>query len=94
MEKRVKHFTSNWPEDLAYQMNKFLMETKGKVHDTKYLRDIDAVDAKYCAFVTYTPEEEENEEKIKRPEEGKKSNGGIQGRRVAFPFIQRSYCKV
>jgi hypothetical protein len=93
MEKRIKIFISNWPEEIEWQVNDFLNKTLGKLHEVIYLRDLASVNDKFSILITYTPEEE-NEKKRQGSEKNEKSHAGVQGKRIALRFEERPYCKV
>ena len=86
MEKRVMNFEASNPSELAYNINRFFIQNKGRVHEIHYLRDEGA----YCAFLTYTPEGESGQE-AKKSEEG---HSRVEGKRVALWEQNGAPCKI
>lgn len=93
MEKRIKIFKSNWPEDIEYQVNEFLKNTHGRLHDVTYDRDLSVFEEKHTILITYS--EEKNEEKKDCcAKENEKSHARIQGRITPLWEQGRPCCKV
>lgn len=93
MEKRIKIFNSNYPEDIEYQVNDFLRKTKGRLHDVTYDRDLSVFDDKHTILITYS-EEGGNEEKNKNAEKNEKGHARVQGRITPLWEQVGAGCKV
>lgn len=61
MEKRVRIFVDASPYDLEAELNNFLDETIGKLHDIVYQAVYDNLKdcMEYSSILVYTPEEQE-----------------------------------
>jgi hypothetical protein len=90
MEKRIKIFRNdNWV-NLEIIANEFLKKTVGKLHEVFMSPSIE----NNYILIVYTPEGEQNEEKITQSKEGEKSHGRIQGRITPLWEQGGPYCKV
>ena len=57
MEKRVKFFTNDIPSSLENQINSFLSETDGSLHDIKFFIDRDDY---FVTLLVYTLKKEQH----------------------------------
>lgn len=93
MEKRIKIFNSDWPEDIEYSVNDFLKKTNGKLHDVKYIREEGKSYNKFSILMVYS-EEGGNEEKNQKPEKNEKGHARVQGRITPLWEQVGAGCKV
>lgn len=93
MEKRIKIFSGVNPYEIEENINNFLENMLGKLHDVildvAFDPHIDSLE--YTGLLVYTPEGEDEKEG-QRKEESRKSNEGIQSRRIAFREQGRACC--
>jgi hypothetical protein len=92
MEKRVETFLDESLIDLRDNINDFLKETDGKLHDIKFQTYGSDVFENYIALVIYTPQEGNHEERDEGKEKNKKSYEGIQGRVTSLWQQGRTHC--